>query len=149
MSRNRLVILLAAFLLIPAAAHAQSTTITACYVPNTGSVYRIKAAGVPDACKKGHVEFSWESAGTTFTPRFAPPVVITPNSFEQSFAACQAGETMVSGGYSIFPNLTVSVAVNAPVTSGQHANSWFVDMRNLSSVDVTMTAYVMCAKPAS
>ena len=46
MTRIRFAALLAALALVPAAAEAQST-ITACYVPKTGSVYRIEAIG-PD-----------------------------------------------------------------------------------------------------
>jgi hypothetical protein len=148
MSRIRIAAVLAALALAPAAAHAQST-ITACYVPKTGSVYRVQAVGAPDACKPNHVEFSWASSGPTFTKRWATPVLITPNTFEQAFASCEAGETVVGGGYATFPNLTVSVAVNAPTFGGLHPESWFVDMRNLSSIDVTMSAYVICAKPAT
>ena len=151
MSRIRPFLLLAALALIPGAAQAQ--TITACYVPKTGSVYRIQAPGAPDACKTNHAEFSWESGasggGTTFTKRFAAPVVIAPNTFEKAFASCEAGETVTGGGFSTLPNLTVSVAVNAPTFGGLYPESWFVDMRNLSSTDVTMSAYVICAKPAS
>ena len=148
MSLTRFAALFALVGLVPATAHAQST-ITACYVPKTGSVYRIKAEGAPDACKSNHVEFSWQSGGMTFTKRFAAAVVVVPNSYGQSFAGCEADETVTGGGYSAFPNLPVAVAVNAPTFGGAHPNAWFIDMRNLSASDVSMTAYVICAKPAS
>jgi hypothetical protein len=36
----------------------------ACYVPNTGIVYRIAVAGAPDECRSSrHVEFSWTDGG--------------------------------------------------------------------------------------
>src|SRR5690606_31614934 len=39
-------------------------TIEACYVPATGTVYRIKAPGLPTAClSSSHVAFSWNLAG--------------------------------------------------------------------------------------
>src|SRR5262245_10695412 len=39
-------------------------TLTGCYVPASGTVYRIKGAGLPDACRsKNHVEFTWSLQG--------------------------------------------------------------------------------------
>jgi hypothetical protein len=50
--------------LAAAPAAAQSTTIYACYVPSSGTVYRIKAPGLKDACNSPqHVEFSWNESG--------------------------------------------------------------------------------------
>lgn len=93
---------LAALALLPAAAQAQST-ITACYVPKTGSVYRTQAPGAPDACKNGHVEFSWESGAspelmlshTTYTQLVSVPAGETVDYTK----ACPAGEQLVTGGY--------------------------------------------------
>lgn len=39
------------------------TLLYACYVPRTGSVYRIKTPDTPQICGKGHVEFSWNEQG--------------------------------------------------------------------------------------
>ena len=56
----------------PPAARAQATdpnVLYACYVPSTGTVYRIKASGLPDVCddpkgnKPPHVMFSWNQQG--------------------------------------------------------------------------------------
>src|ERR1041385_6711542 len=51
-------------------AHAQTITTTppallwACYVPTTGTVYRIKTPDTRDACvAANHVEFSWNQIG--------------------------------------------------------------------------------------
>jgi hypothetical protein len=53
-------------LLAPSAARAQAgagaipDTVHACYVPATGTIYRIKMPGLPSACAaSSHVEFSW------------------------------------------------------------------------------------------
>lgn len=61
---------LAAVLLLAASrteAHAQDPTepMYACYVPNSGTVYRIKAPGLPDECKAKHIEFSFFAKGDT------------------------------------------------------------------------------------
>ena len=44
-------------------ASAQAT-LSGCYVPASGTVYRIKADGLPDTCRsKNHVEFTWSLQG--------------------------------------------------------------------------------------
>lgn len=51
----------------PAGLGAQTVaadTLHACYVPATGTIYRIRAAGLPPSClSEAHVEFSWNAAG--------------------------------------------------------------------------------------
>lgn len=45
-------------------AKAVVPTFTACYVPFSGVVYRIKGDNVPQACvRSGHVEFTWATEG--------------------------------------------------------------------------------------
>ena len=42
----------------------QATILSACYVPNVGVIYRIKEAGLSDACTDTtHVEFDWNMEG--------------------------------------------------------------------------------------
>ena len=41
---------------VPASASAQE--LTACYVPKSGTVYRIKVEGTPTKCSQNHVQFS-------------------------------------------------------------------------------------------
>lgn len=44
---------------------AAATTYHACYAPQTGTVYRIREAGLPQACTRAsHVAFSWGAEGT-------------------------------------------------------------------------------------
>ena len=51
----------------PAAANAQQAaaddTIRACYVPASGTIYRIGVAGGPTACHANHIEMKWNVAG--------------------------------------------------------------------------------------
>ena len=48
----------------PSVAQAQEVVLTACYVPEVGVVYMIKAEGLPEACtEETHVEFSWNMEG--------------------------------------------------------------------------------------
>ena len=150
MSRIRIAATLAALILAPAAAQAQST-ITACYVPKSGTVYRIKAEGSPNACKSNHVEFSWETAGMVFTRHEGKSEVVTPNSFEQFTVACDEGEEVVSGGWGTYPNLQVSVSASHPKKGydQQPLQEWFVDLRNTGVSDIYAWAYAICVKPAS
>lgn len=50
---------------IPTVSEAQAPGVVySCYVPKTGTVYRIKASDTPAACvKPDHVEFSWNIQG--------------------------------------------------------------------------------------
>ncbi|HJS46535.1 MAG TPA: hypothetical protein VJ773_00975 [Gemmatimonadales bacterium] len=101
MTPIRIAALLAALSLIPAAAQAQ--TITACYVPKTGSVYRIQAEGAPSACKVNHVAFTWETDVTVgWAERSGVPLTqqVWPNTSQSFFAPCNEGEVPVGGGFS-------------------------------------------------
>jgi len=62
---------------IPSAARAQQAaaddTIRACYVPASGTIYRIGVAGGPTACHGSHIEMKWNVAGPAGTPGPAGP----------------------------------------------------------------------------
>ncbi len=51
--------------LLPTSAEAQTAPVLhACFVPNSGVVYRIKGPGLRESCSgKSHVEFSWNEEG--------------------------------------------------------------------------------------
>ena len=62
-------VLLATF---PSTARAQQTSapevIRACFVPASGTIYRIGVSGGPTACRGGHVEMQWNAGGPAGTP---------------------------------------------------------------------------------
>ena len=62
---------------IPSAARAQQApadnTIRACYVPASGTIYRIGVAGAPTECRGGHIEMQWNVAGPAGTQGEAGP----------------------------------------------------------------------------
>lgn len=78
-SRTAATSLLALFVAgaVPSAASAQQAaaadTIRACYVPASGTIYRIGVAGGPTACHANHVEMKWNVAGPAGTPGPAGP----------------------------------------------------------------------------
>lgn len=58
-------VLLAATVLAPRRVAAQAATVLyGCYVPNSGTVYRIKGPGLPNDCRSDtHVQFTWSLQG--------------------------------------------------------------------------------------
>jgi hypothetical protein len=149
MNLNHVAAALAALMILPAVAQAQ-TTITACYVPKTGTVYRIKVEGSPAKCSPNHAEFSWTTSssggGMVFTKRLSDPMVVAPGQFGQILVSCEAGETVVGGGFHNEPNLLASVAASKPMYESE---AWFVDVRNTGGIDFTLYGHAICAKPAS
>jgi hypothetical protein len=145
MSRNRLFSLLAALALFPAAAHAQ-TTITACYVPKTGSVYRIQATGAPEACKNGHVEFSWKAPAVTYgmISTVTDSFTAQPGALGVGGADCPAGSIAISGGFisgdPYAGNFQVRMSTNHPQTPG-----WRVNGFNYGATPVKVYVQAHCA----
>ena len=92
---------------------AAQATVSGCYVPNSGTVYRIKATGLPDACRsKNHVEFTWSLQGP-------------PGATGQTGATGPAGPpgpTGPAGGLTATAVQVVSVGTES-VPSGQIASA--------------------------
>jgi hypothetical protein len=149
MSRIRPFLLLAALALFPAAAQAQ-TTITACYVPKSGSVYRIKVEGAPGKCAQNHVEFSWDT-GITITPimwgdytTITDTFTMQPGEWNFGVALCPIGHAAMTGGFVVHDPETANVLI----TSSQHNGitpAWGVGARNLGSDPAQVTVKVYCA----
>ena len=105
----------------------QDTVLSACYVPNVGVIYRIKAEGLPDTCTETtHVEFNWNMEGPAgpqgppgdsgavgpqgATGPQGPSGVLgieyVTNSVGAtqditSTASCPAGKTVIGGGFEV------------------------------------------------
>ena len=131
MNRIRIAAVLAALALIPAAAQAQ-TTITACYVPKSGSVYRIKVEGSPTKCAQNHVEFSWTDglsaaplAPTVYSEGYAIPASDTIDLYK----SCPlAGQVLVTGGYQVAGTNTQDLEIQA--SRPNLVTNWFVKVVN-------------------
>ncbi len=134
----------------PAEAQAGVTTYYACYVPGSGTIYRIKAAGTPDACKKStHVEFQWADFGRASDPIIAQTsITIAPGSVRSVAAPCPVGTILYTGGYSVSSDALVRVIVSRPevgnpdITSG----NWFVRAWNESATPQEVTAHARCLR---
>ena len=109
---------LAAF--APKAASAQQTlngetTLYACYVPKSGTVYRIKVEGTPTKCAQNHVQFSWTTGGASSVQVFEHGRVtigLLGGESVQQEIACPAGSTPVSGGFDADPTIVVDRSIS-------------------------------------
>jgi hypothetical protein len=125
-----------------------STTFHACYVPNSGTVYRIKTANTPATCTKPtHVEFSWSQSLTAEVTVVTKQFEVTANQGQAGVAECPFGTRLISGGYFLGGfNLTTGMPVvyaNSPSENG-----WYVGAYNIGSLAKTFTviAYASCLK---
>ena len=131
-------------------------TLFACYVPATGTVYRIRATGLHDACqgpKSGqnmHVEFSWNAQGSTGPE--GPPgppaltgleVVTATSPFDNQTLTkaisvdCPSGKVPIGGGASAQGSDSFIKASN-PTASGWTATA-------VGNSNFSVTAYGICA----
>ena len=149
MLRTRIAALLAALVLIPAAAQAQ-TTITACYVPNSGSVYRIKTPDTPNACKSNHVEFSWQAEASPWgAVSYVEEVFdIDPGQVASGVAQCPEGQIIMSGGHTTQNPYTSHLVIlsSQAVAAIHHKTSWWVTVRNDGSATENVIAHAQCAE---
>lgn len=147
MSRIRLFSLLAALALLPAGAQAQ-TTITACYVPKSGTVYRIKVEGTPTKCAQNHVEFSWDAAGAAPAPVYFPTTyanafVVPPGETAELKMSCPSSQALVLGGYIKHgPEAQlVDILANSPDGS---ADSWIFRAHNYGAEQSQIGTFIRC-----
>ena len=131
----------------PAEAQA-GATYYACYVPVSGTVYRIKTADTPAACKKDtHVEFQWADFGRARDPIMAETSITIPPGTVRSVAAqCPIGSILYTGGYTVPTDAPVRVIVSRPEVGNPGVSSglWFVRAWNESAVPQTVMAHAWC-----
>jgi hypothetical protein len=141
------IVLAAGFALFPRSAEAQAgvTSYHACYVPGSGTIYRIKEANTPGACRKStHVEFQW----IDFPRAIAPTLVHTNQTINPGTAGfalvaqCPLGSIAAAGGYYL-EGTTLTLVGNAPSTD---VRQWIVTVRNEGSVAYKAHAYARCVR---
>jgi hypothetical protein len=159
MTTIRSLVTLAALALMaaaPGAASAQSTlngetTLYACYVPKSGTVYRIKVEGTPSKCAQNHVAFSWTTGGTSSSVEIVEvsPVqyILAGGDFLQKEMECPEGTIAVSGGFYAHSEL---VQVDASIRAFSKPNAWFFQVRHTGAVGSptgsSVTLSVLCLK---
>jgi len=134
----------------PVEAQAGGSTYYACYVANSGTVYRIKAAGTPAACTKStHVEFQWVDFGRARDPIVAQTsITILPGYVRSVAAQCPLGSVLTTGGYSVPTDAPVRVIISRPETGNPAINSgiWFVRAWNESASPQEVIAHAHCLR---
>ena len=118
---------------------------------NSGTVYRIKAAGTPAACTKStHVEFQWVDFGRARDPIVAQTsITILPGYVRSVAAQCPLGSVLYTGGYSVPTDAPVRVIISRPETGNPAINSgiWFVRAWNESATPQEVIAHAHCLRP--
>jgi hypothetical protein len=110
-------VLVAALAAAPASLVAQSptpSTIDACYVPASGTIYRIKAPNAPAAClSPTHAPFTWNQQGpkgdkgdtgaaaTLNYQRTLTSTRLGPSSYLAKAAICPVGTKIVAAGMDV------------------------------------------------
>lgn len=126
----------------------------ACYVPSSGSVYRVKETGLKQECSKStHVQFSWTDG--TSTPGFSSIKMV-----RSEFVSVPAGETQYAAavcpdGYKVISGSYVPaggaggvghwmLVDNFPTAAG---DAWVVFLRNTDpNVELLIGATATCLK---
>jgi hypothetical protein len=154
-------------------ADAQSV-LYGCYVPSSGTVYRIKGLGLPDACRsQQHVQFTWSLQGPAGPQGQTGPqgaqgpqgpagglsghqvvtstINVAPGSVLLGHAAdCPAGKLVTGGGYFTESSRTGVVWTIATSRPGQDPftstwSRWGVEARHNAATQQSLVVYAVCA----
>jgi hypothetical protein len=133
----------------PAEAQANETTFYACYVPGSGTVYRIKSASTPAACKKStHVEFQWTDFLRAIDPFITKQlsIAVNPGAVSSAEAECPAGSVAYAGGF-VLDDDGLRVLGSHPHSGDTQSwlRKWVVRVKNESSAVATFSVYARCA----
>src|SRR5690349_9635389 len=156
-----------------ARAGAQSV-LYGCYVPSSGTVYRIKGAGLPDECRsQQHVQFTWSLQGPAGAQGPAGPQGATgpqgpagglsgyqvvesrinalPGPATGHTAECPTGKRVVGGGFateSTSDAVVWTIIWSRPATDPFNPtvwSRWAVQARHNSATQQFFTVYAVCA----
>ena len=87
------------------------TVIYACYVPQKGTMYRIKTSDTQQECDKKDVQFSWTDQGSAAIRGivFASSAATLPDN-GRFFASCPDGKSVMNFGWEIPSNSTATAS---------------------------------------
>jgi hypothetical protein len=154
-----------ASILSATAAEAQ-TTLYACYVKNSGTVYRIKTPGTPTKCTGNATEFSWNMEGQVGPQGPEGPqgpagpsswpgvsrlgvVQVAPIGTTDLVTYCQSGQILLSGGhYAQNPPAGLEIIASWPHYNANEPpetrSGWKVRVRNNSDTEYQVRVDVYC-----
>ena len=81
---------------------------------------------------------------------FNDPGDPSAQGFSFGNATCASGDTILSGGYTVYPSssadlVSVTVIGSNPVTDIGPIQGWHVDVHNANSSNVSFVVYALCA----
>jgi hypothetical protein len=154
----------------------EATEFHACYVPGSGTVYRIKEPGLRQECSSHtHVEFSWKQDGEPGPEGPAgadgpagpegPPgpagglagveiarerVLLAPATITRAIVTCPDGKIATGGGFSSTAGLSGLVNVRSSSPSAQNLGQWSASwFNNHPTQEVDVDVYAVCASQAA
>ena len=138
----------------PGSLRAQSATVPkvfyACYVPSSGTTYRIKEINLKQQCSKStHVQFSWTDGNPAAVSRFftveSPIQSLASQARVVAEQACPAGSQVAGGGYRIFNRGSTDFPFVVESKPSADGTGWAVHMFNTAAIDVSLSVVVRCA----
>lgn len=137
---------------------ADDDVLYACYVPASGTMYRIRTGSGPNDCRDGHVEFSWNAAGPAGSPGisglhrvYSGDVRVEPGEIGRADVSCPSNEVAITGGWLLgahdpadpVPAVRGSFGLPAPETTPP--TSWRVSIYNNGAGYFEFQSVVTCA----
>jgi hypothetical protein len=138
----------------PGSLRAQSATAPkvfyACYVPSSGTTYRIKEIDLKQVCSKStHVQFSWTDGNPVAVSRFftveSPIQPLASQARVLAEQACPAGSQVAGGGYRIFNRGGTDFPFVVESRPSADGTGWAVHMFNTAATEVSLSVVVRCA----
>jgi len=139
-----------AMLMAVVAPGAEAQTSSACYVPGTGVVYRIKQPGLPQACRaQTHIEFAWDALadGGVTTIKLADGAVVTVKIADGAITATKIASAAVGSTQLADAAVTSAKLAAGAVGTTQIADA-SVTAAKLSGVDFLPDGAVTTVKIA-
>lgn len=123
-------------------------TIHACYVPKTGTMYRVGTAGAPAQCKQAsHMPMKWDASGVSGTYTVEMTLTRQPGDSPWVNTKCPTGHALSGGHFVHFANFAPpypDVRLLASAPSAVNRDEWGFRLANSGSQAVDITLLLVC-----
>ena len=151
---TRATVVVAAALVAPAALRAQTPTAPkvfhACYVPSSGTTYRIKETDLKQECSKStHVQFSWTDGNqAALTELFTVTSTLQIAEAGQKFfvQVCPANSRLIAGGHRVTAYTGFERPFVSRSTPDDSGTGWAVNIMPATGSSVSFEVWVRCAR---
>lgn len=136
---------------------AAQDLIHACYVPNSGTIYRVMTDDTKAECAPKHVEFQWNEQGPQGMSGWervsTDCTTVPPGGTSGSAVSCPAGKNVLGGGPVFYtdntcsePHLSLATSARFVTHSGPASDTqWSVGVFNGTQITVFVRFHAICA----